>query len=137
MLTNSKEVALSVSLLLSWTWNILLYILALTSCGFAFLFCGGFSFKKKVLHSYKSTETWIELQSHSRQKIAWNNKLDFIVWDISVSSCWGQSVVVQNWRHVKYVILAISYIWGKVFKNGPNKICGRQPLSRPYRLQIF
>ena len=23
-----------------------------------------------------------------------------------------------------------SFIWGKVFKNGPTKICGRQPLKK-------
>ena len=27
-------------------------------------------------------------------------------------------------------------IWGKVFKNGPSKICG-QPLSRPCPLKLF
>ena len=32
-------------------------------------------------------------------------------------------------------------IWGKVFKNGPSKICGKQPLknclSRPYPFKFF
>ena len=25
--------------------------------------------------------------------------------------------------------LSWKYIWGKIFKNGPGKICGRQPLK--------
>ena len=27
--------------------------------------------------------------------------------------------------------------WGKVFKNEPSKICGRQPLSRPYQFEFL
>ena len=29
--------------------------------------------------------------------------------------------------------LGLRYMWVKVFKNGPSKICGRQSLGRPYR----
>ena len=28
------------------------------------------------------------------------------------------------------------HIWDKVFKNGPSKICGRQPLKKGYGLLI-
>ena len=28
-----------------------------------------------------------------------------------------------------YVNVKLSFIWEKVFKNGPNKICGREPLK--------
>ena len=29
----------------------------------------------------------------------------------------------------KFEFLIFHYIWGKVFKNGPSKICGGQPLK--------
>ena len=35
------------------------------------------------------------------------------------------------------VALSGTYIWDKVFKNGPSKICRRQPLSRPYAFKVF
>ena len=30
-------------------------------------------------------------------------------------------------------IIKIKYKWDKVFKNGPSKICGRQPLKNPFK----
>ena len=32
---------------------------------------------------------------------------------------------------------AAIYIWGKVFKNAPNKICGRQPLKNLMGYDLF
>ena len=47
---------------------------------------------------------------------------------------------------INIIIKLLNNIWAKVFKNGPNKICGRQPLknlklydlwSRPYHFNFF
>ena len=41
------------------------------------------------------------------------------------------------------VVNRLKYMWDKVFKNGPSKICGRQPLKnlkeygRPYSFKFF
>ena len=42
---------------------------------------------------------------------------------------------LQNWNHIKTIGQIVTSpnivlnIWVKVFKNGPSKICGRQPLK--------
>ena len=34
------------------------------------------------------------------------------------------------WSHFNNLLATDCYTWGKVFKNGPSKICGRQPLKK-------
>ena len=34
-------------------------------------------------------------------------------------------------------IVVLMYIWDKVFKNGPSKICGRQPLKKLKLYDLF
>ena len=34
-------------------------------------------------------------------------------------------------------IVVLMYIWDKVFKNGPSKICGRQPLKKLRLYDLF
>ena len=42
---------------------------------------------------------------------------------IEFSTLWFETVAM------KLVANSLNFIWDKVFKNGPGKICGRQPLK--------
>ena len=35
----------------------------------------------------------------------------------------------QVCENIRSLLFVLFHIWGKVFKNGPSKICGRQPLK--------
>ena len=38
---------------------------------------------------------------------------------------------------LQLIIGNLNFMWVKVFKDGPIKICGRQPLGRPYHFTFF
>ena len=46
----------------------------------------------------------------------------------------GLIVIPRNWKTksiADYLLMStVNHIWVKVFKNGPSRICGRQPLKK-------
>ena len=57
------------------------------------------------------------------------------------SFCRDEFNLDKKFSRTMWILLAVIYlwyIWVKVFKNGPSKICGRQPLKKlKWNLQIF
>ena len=48
----------------------------------------------------------------------------FLAFAVQVLTQGGSSFDVET-----FILVPANYIWDRVFKNGPSKICGRQPLK--------
>ena len=59
--------------------------------------------------------------------VCWKSQVDLIKNLQKDPKCWKSELLKKNFSIIISVL--ICYIWDKLFKNGPSKICRRQPLK--------